>query len=118
MKITFVKHEIEVLKAFSSQGCFGEIDFDFWINKLVILDRKITDTGLYLNFMKLDCHDEFDESDLIPQEGEVSIESPCLKDGAGFMLFKSASSECIFSLEGYTYGDSWLSPDCNFKIIL
>ena len=99
------------------RGCFGEIDFDLWVNKLVILNRKITDTGLYLNFIEFGCNDEFDESDLIPQEGEVVIESPCLENGAGFLLFKAASSECIFSLEGYTYGGSWLSPDCDFKII-
>ena len=88
MKITFVKYEIEVLRAFSLQGCFGEIDFDLWVNKLVILNRKITDTGLYLNFIEFGCNDEFDESDLIPQEGEVVIESPCLENGAGFLLFK------------------------------
>ena len=106
MNKVFAKYEIEVLKAFSLQGYFGEIDFD----------RKITDTGFYLNFMTSDCYDEFNESDLTALDGEVFIQSSCLENGAAFMLYKANSSECIFSIEGYTYGEPWLSLDCDFKV--
>ncbi|HIP61368.1 MAG TPA: hypothetical protein EYG98_02310 [Sulfurovum sp.] len=84
--------------------------FENFLDNYSYIHRELSGNGEYLTFKK---SRNSNEENMSLCNLTITIDTCCLANGADFILWQN--SECIM-LEGYSYEDKWLRPECEIKI--
>jgi hypothetical protein len=104
-------YELSVLKKFYEYCYLKKYEsFQNFLNSFPFVYRELTGSGEYLTLKK---NKDSIENNMNLCNLTIYVDTCCLDNGAEFILWHN--SECII-LEGYSYENKWLKPECEVRI--